>query len=51
MLCQPRAVRRSFVEQVADRPQDPHARERWMLLQADSVRESYVREVLDGART
>jgi hypothetical protein len=48
MLCQPRAVRRSFVQQVVDRPEDPHAQERWMLLQADAVRESYVRDVLDA---
>ena len=48
MLGQPRAVRRSFVEQVVDRPEDPHAQERWMLLQPDSVRESYVRDVLDA---
>jgi hypothetical protein len=49
MLCQPRAVRRSFVAEVVDREeQDPHARERWMLLQEDAVRESYVRDVLDN---
>jgi len=46
MLCRPRAVRRSFVEEVVDRPGDPHARERWMLCQDDDVRLSYVREVL-----
>ena len=48
MLCQPREVRRSYVEDVIDRPEDPDARERWMLHQADAVRLSYVRHVLDG---
>ena len=48
MLCQPRDVRRSYVEQVVDRPGDENAQERWMLGQADDVRMSYVREVLDG---
>jgi hypothetical protein len=48
MLCQHRDVRRSYVEQVVDRPDDPHAQERWMLSQADDVRMSYVREVLDA---
>jgi hypothetical protein len=50
MLGQPRDVRRSFVENVVDRPGDPHAQERWMLLQPDAVRKSYVREVLDTAQ-
>lgn len=48
MLLQSREVRRSFVEQVVDRPDDPDAAQRWMLLQPDSVRRSYVREVLDA---
>ena len=48
MLRQPRAVRCSFVEEVIDRPDDPHAAERWMLLQKESVRKSYVAEVLDA---
>jgi hypothetical protein len=47
MLAQPRDVRRSYVENVLDRPEDPNAQERWMLLQSDEVRHSYVREVLD----
>jgi hypothetical protein len=46
MLAQPRPVRRSYVEQVLDHPDDPNAQERWMLLQTDSVRHSYVRDVL-----
>ena len=48
MLCQSREIRRSYVEQVVDRPEDEHAQERWMLVQADEVRMSYVREVLDS---
>ena len=48
LLCQPRAVRRSFVEQVIDRADDPRAHERWILLQDDAVRRSYVDQVLDA---
>jgi hypothetical protein len=46
MLAQSRATRRSYVEEVVDRPGDPNAQERWMLLQTDAVRRSYIREVL-----
>ena len=48
MLCQGRDVRRSYVAEVVDRPDDPNAQERWMLTQAEDVRMSYVREVLDA---
>jgi hypothetical protein len=48
MLCQSRELRRSYVEQVVDRPDDENAQERWMLGQSDDVRMSYVREVLDA---
>ncbi len=48
MLCQSREVRRSYVEEVVDRPHDANAQERWMLAQSDGVRMSYVREVLDA---
>ena len=48
MLCQPRAVRESYVREVLDRGDDPLLQEKWMLLQADAVRESYVREVLEA---
>jgi hypothetical protein len=48
MLCQSRELRRSYVDQVVDRPDDENAQERWMLTQSDEVRMSYVREVLDG---
>ena len=34
-----------------DRPEDPNAQERWMLLQIDRVRLSYVRDVLAHDRT
>jgi hypothetical protein len=46
MLAQPRDVRRSYVEEVLDRPDDEHAQMRWMLGQKDAVRHSYVRDVL-----
>jgi hypothetical protein len=46
MLAQPREVRRSYVEQVLDRPGNPNAQMRWMLGQADAVRHSYVQDVL-----
>jgi len=52
MLAQPREVRRSYVEDVVDRPEDDAAQMRWMLAQKDAVRLSYVRDVLahdDGA--
>jgi hypothetical protein len=49
MLCQDRDLRRSYVEHVVDRPDDPNAQERWMLGQPDEVRMSYVREVLDAS--
>jgi hypothetical protein len=49
MLCQDRDVRRSYVEEVVDRPEDPNAQERWMLSQSDHVRMSYVRDVLDAS--
>jgi hypothetical protein len=47
LLSQPRAVRRTFVAEVIDRPDDPRADERWLLLQDDAVRRSYVEQVLD----
>ena len=46
MLCQPHAVRSSYVAEVVDRADDPHAEERWMLAQTDAIRLSYVRDVL-----
>jgi hypothetical protein len=47
MLCQPRAVRRSYVVQVLDRPDQRNAAEIWLLRQPAAVRASYVREVLE----
>jgi hypothetical protein len=50
MLRQPRAVRRSFAEQVLARRGDPDVlAEIWMLRQPEQVRESYIREVLERA--
>jgi hypothetical protein len=43
MLCQPRTVRRSFVEEVVDGHGD---QERWMLHQDDAVCRSYADKVL-----
>jgi hypothetical protein len=45
MLSQDRDVRRSYAEQVLDRPGDPAAEERWMLLQPDDVCRSYAEQV------
>ena len=42
ILRRPRSVRRSFVKDVIDRAGD---QERWMLLQDDETRHSYVEEV------
>ncbi|HEY7633800.1 MAG TPA: hypothetical protein VH817_24080 [Thermoleophilaceae bacterium] len=47
MLCQPRAVRQSYVREVLDRGGGPVHAEIWMLRQAKAVRESYVRAVLE----
>lgn len=49
MLGQPRAVRRSYVERVVDKPEhlsEEDAQQRWMLAQEDPVRHSYIRDVL-----
>jgi hypothetical protein len=46
ILRRPRAVRRSFVETVIDGGGDE---ERWMLLQDEDTRSSYVRDVLSAA--
>lgn len=50
MLSQPRAVRRSYVEQVLDRPSgimEEAAQQAWMLRQPDAVREAYIAQVLE----
>lgn len=47
MLCQPREVRRSYVAEVLDRPEQPNAAEIWLLRQPNAVRASYVRDVLE----
>jgi hypothetical protein len=48
MLRQPRAVRRSYADEVHGRPDEDRRAERWMLLAPDEVRRSYVDEVLSG---
>jgi hypothetical protein len=50
MLCQPRAVRRSYVAEVIDRDHADSAEESWMLRQDEIVRESYIAQVLAGRR-
>ena len=47
MLGQPREVRRSYVVEVVDRPDQPNAAEIWLLRQPRAVRASYVRDVLE----
>ena len=47
MLGQPRSVRRSYVTQVLDRPDQKNAAEIWLLHQPKAVRASYVRAVLE----
>jgi hypothetical protein len=46
MLGQPRAVRRSFAEEVFGRPDAELRQQVWMLRQSAEVRESYVADVL-----
>ena len=46
MLRLPRPVCRSFVAEMLDIGAGRLLQERWMLLQADDVRESYVEQVL-----
>jgi hypothetical protein len=47
ILCLPRAVRRSFVEDVIDAGGRRRDQERWLLLADDATRRSYVEQVLD----
>ena len=47
MLCQSLAVRRSYVTQVLDRPEQRNAAEIWLLRQPSAIRASYVRAVLE----
>ena len=48
MLCQPRAVRQSFAEEVFGRPDEELQQQIWMLRQSKAVRESYISDVLLG---
>jgi hypothetical protein len=47
LLRRPRAVRRSFLEEVIE---NGGGEERWMLLRDRETRESYVRDVLEAAQ-
>ena len=47
MLCQSREVRRSYVAEVLDRPDQRNAAEIWLLRQPNAVRATYVRDVLE----
>jgi hypothetical protein len=46
MLRQPRALRRSYAEEVLGRDDEEHHAQAWMLQQPREVRESYLREVV-----
>ena len=46
ILRQPRAVRRSFAEEVLGREDRELREQAWLLRQPDAVRHSFVREVL-----
>lgn len=46
MLRQPRALRRSFVEEVFGKPDEERLQQIWMLFQPRKVRESFVEHVL-----
>ena len=46
MLGQPRAVRRSFAEEVYGRADAERLQQIWMLRQSDAVRQSYIEQVL-----
>lgn len=46
MLGQPLAVRRSYLRDVMEAPDRPHAQEIWMLGQPDAVRLDYLRVIL-----
>ena len=50
MLCQPRAVRQSFAEEVFGRPDAELRQQIWMLRQPKAVRESYIADVLEAFR-
>lgn len=50
MLTRPRAVRRTFVEQVLDRGDDEHTRQRWMLLQDEATCASFLAALEDAPR-
>jgi hypothetical protein len=50
MLRQPRHVRVSYLREVVERGGGEALQQKWMLLQSDEVRRSYVVEVLEAGR-
>ena len=48
MLSQPRAVRRSYLQEIVDGPPIPRLEEFWMMRQPPEVRMSYIRNVLNN---
>jgi hypothetical protein len=46
MLRQPRAIRRSYADEVLGQPDEDRHAEAWMLQQPREIRESYLREVV-----
>ena len=49
ILCQPRAVRESFAEEVLGKADEELQQQIWMLRQPKAVRESYIADVLLAA--
>jgi hypothetical protein len=47
LLRRPRAVRRSFVDEVIDAGGTKRRQERWLLLQDEATRASFVADVID----
>jgi hypothetical protein len=47
MLSRPRDVRRSFAEEVFERPDEELLQQVWMLRQDDATRESFIEQVLE----
>ena len=47
MLGQPRAVRRSFADEVFEHPDEELRQQVWMLRQDEDVRESFIADVLE----
>ena len=50
MLGRPRSLRKSFADEVFDRPDEELRQQAWMLQQDDETRESFIRDVLEKQR-